>query len=268
MKLREALIDKLPEDVRLEVNTSFDTIGDIAILEIDDELQEYQKVIAQTLLNLHTNIKVVVKKASEHEGTLRIQTYEHLAGEQRFETIAKENGIELFLDINKTYYSPRSQNERLRVLNQVQKGERVLVMFSGIAPFSIAIGKHTQASEVIGVELNEDACKYAQKNILRNKTSHVKQLQGDVREVVSKLGVFDRIIMPLPHSAAKYLDVARQVASDNTIIHLYCFSTEENIHSYAQSLLQEKEVVKEIVQAGSYNPALKRWCIDILVKKS
>ncbi|MFT4250555.1 MAG: class I SAM-dependent methyltransferase [Candidatus Woesearchaeota archaeon] len=263
MKLREALKEVLSEETLQKTNTKFETVGDIAILELDEELREDMKTIAQTLLQLHKNISVVVRKASEHEGELRIQTYEHLAGEKRFETVAKENGVELLLDINKTYYSSKSQNERLRIINQVQPEERVLVMFSGIGPYSIAIAKNTQAKEVIGVELNKEANAYAQKNIQRNKTRNVQELHGDVEKIVPTLGLFERIIMPLPHTASNYLSLARTASKQQATIHLYCFCEEENIQAYAQSLLEEGEEILAITQAGTYNPAKNRYCIDI-----
>lgn len=263
MNLREALSDQLTAQEHKELVTSFDTVGDIAIIEIPEILIPKQERIAQTILDLHKHINVVVKKASEHEGELRIQTYEHIGGEQRTETVVKENNIELFLDINNTYYSIRTQNERLRIISLVEPGERVLVMFSGIGPYSIGIAKNASPKQVIGVELNAQANAYAQKNIARNKVSTVQEICGDVQEIVPTLGKFDRIIMPLPHTAHKYLDLARKVANPQATIHLYCFETEEHIQSYAHSLVNKSENILGIHKTGTYNPAVNRWCIDI-----
>ena len=260
MKLREALKDKLPADVLQQTNTSFDTIGDIAILELDEELREYMPVIANTLLELHKNLQVVVRKASEHEGELRIQRYEHLAGEKRFETVAKENSLELYLNINETYYSPRSQNERLRVIKQVQPDERVLVLFSGIGPYTLGIAKKTRAKQVVGVELNEQAHLYAEHNKTRNKASNVKNYCADAQEITPKLGVFDRVIMPLPHTAQQYLPLAAEATKTGGTIHLYMFATEQEIQDYQPP--QELHKVA-VTQCGTYNPALSRWCVDL-----
>lgn len=265
MKLRDALKEHLPQEVIESTNTSFDTIGDIAILELDEELREHMSTIAQTLLNLHKNISVVVRKATEHEGKLRIQKYEHLAGEQRTHTIAKENGLRLYLDINQTYYSPRSQNERLRIIQQVQPNERVLVMYSGIGPFTLGIAKNTQAQEVIGVELNQDAHEYADHNTTKNKAGNVKNFCADVEKLVPTLGEFDRVIMPLPHTAHTHLQIAADATSKHGMIHLYCFSTPEDVakdaQNYANAVSQEL-AVKAITKCGTYNPAVNRYCID------
>ena len=263
MKLREALTDKLPAQVLAQTNTSFDTIGDVAILELDEELRKYMPLIAQTLLELNKHVKVVVRKASEHEGELRIQTYEHLAGEKRTQTIAKENGLRLFLDINETYYSPRSQNERLRVINQVQPGERVLVMYSGIGPFTLGVAKNTQATEVIGVELNQQAHEYAEHNKTLNKATNATNLHADVQEQVPQLGLFNRVVMPLPHTAHKHLPLAAQATTSGGVIHLYYFATEQeaeaNAKKYAKNLPLK---LQQVVQCGSYNPAVHRYCAD------
>lgn len=263
MNLRESLGTRLTEEEHEHLRTSFDTVGDIAITEIPEQLQGKQELIAEHILKLNKHINVVVKKASEHEGELRIQHYKHIGGENRFETTVKENGIELFLDINKTYYSIRSQNERLRIIEQVTPDERVLVMFSGIGPFTIGIAKNTSAQEVIGVELNEDASKYAQLNVQRNNAFTAQEICGNVKTIVPELGVFDRIIMPLPHTAYEFLDLARSVAEENAIIHLYCFETPEKIDSFAQSLLKENEKLLKIKKAGTYNPAVYRWSVDM-----
>ena len=265
MKLREALKEKLPEEILAATNTSFDTIGDIAILELDEEIREYMQLIADTLLQLHKNLRVVVRKASEHEGELRIQTYEHLAGEKRTETVAKENGLELYLDINETYYSPRSQNERLRVINQVQPEERVLVMYSGIGPFTLGIAKNTRADEVIGVELNKQAHAYAEHNKKRNKATNAQNLCGDVEEVVPELNAFNRVIMPLPHTAHEHLSLAANATKTGGTIHLYCFATEQEIASDAKRYAKQVPCelrVQTITQCGTYNPAVSRWCVD------
>jgi hypothetical protein len=42
---------------------------------------------------------------------------------------------------------------RKNVASFVKKGERVLVMFAGVAPFPIVIAKHSKAKEIYSVEL-------------------------------------------------------------------------------------------------------------------
>ena len=60
--LRKVLENKLSLKQLEHLKTSFDIVGDIAILEIDDELKKKEKIIAKTVLELHPHIKTVVKK--------------------------------------------------------------------------------------------------------------------------------------------------------------------------------------------------------------
>ena len=62
-----------------------------------------------------------MRKLGGHEGALRLQRYEHLAGEDRTETVAVESGVGLKMDIARVYYSPRSAPERLRIAGLVKE---------------------------------------------------------------------------------------------------------------------------------------------------
>ncbi len=59
--LREFLSSKELETVR----TSYDTIGDIAVVEIPEELQKHEQKIASALMRAHKSIKAVFKKAAK-----------------------------------------------------------------------------------------------------------------------------------------------------------------------------------------------------------
>lgn len=269
--LKTALEEELTEQELSDLKTAYDLVGDIAILEIDQELRHKESLIGKTLLELQPAIKVVVRKDGAHQGELRLQDYKHLAGEKRFETVVVENGVRLSLDIRKTYYSVRSATERKRVAELVENGERVLCMFSGIAPFPLVIAQLANPQEVIGVELNENAHEYARKNVALNKAENVKVMRGDVREVVSTLGTFDRVTMPLPHTAQDFLDIAVPVCNSGATIHLYHFSSEEEVHEFAKTLpsrinaLGRESSVLDIVKCGNLGPGVHRWSIDISI---
>ncbi len=270
--LRTELSEKLSAEELSRLKTAYDLVGDIAIMEVDEELRSKEKLIGETLLSLYPSVKVVVRKAGKHEGELRLQEYVHLAGEDRFETTVTENGVRMRLDIRKTYYSVRSSTERKRVASLVRPGERVLVMFSGIGPFTLVIAKHTEASEVIGVELNEDAHRYAEQNIVKNHVEKkTKALQGDVRVIVPELGQFDRIAMPLPHTAEDFLDVAVPATKENGMIHLYHFATAEEVEAFAKTITERLRQlgragkVEHIQRCGNLAPGVHRWSLDIRV---
>lgn len=252
------------------LNCAFDVVGDIAILEIDNELENREKEIAEVLLLTNKKIKTVVKKVGEHKGEFRLQDFKYLAGVENFEVNSKENGINLKLDIRKTYYSIRSSGERLRVCSQIKKDEKVLVMFSGVGIYGFVFSKHSPASKIIEVEINPDACKYANESLKLNKSiKNVSLYCGDVREFFKESNdKFDRIVMPLPKTSSDFLDVAAKLISKEGIINFYFFDSLDVVldNSKIKGLFSKyfsKFKILRIVKAGQQSPRIYRLCADI-----
>ncbi len=272
VKLKDTLTKKLNKKELSLLKTSYDVVGDIAIIEIPEGLEKKEKIIGESIINHHKNIKVVCKKSGIHSGRFRIQKLKIIAGEKRKETIYRENNVQIKLNPEEVYFSVRLSTERKRIANLVKKNENVLVMFSGVAPYPIVIAKNSNASHICGVELNKKAHKYAIENIKLNKIKNVELFQGDVRKIVPKLyKVFDRIIMPLPKGSENYLDVALKTVRKGTMIHLYIFLQEKDIPQIREKI---KEICKintktikiiDIVKCGQYSPFTFRVCFDIRI---
>jgi tRNA G37 N-methylase Trm5 len=201
---------------------SFDVIGDIAYLhslpeEIDPEC------IGKSILNKNKSIKIVVARRSNLQGTDRAPGEDGLtiiAGVNRYPlmTTHTEYGIKCIVDLNHTFFSPRMGQERLRICQQVARGEHVLVCFGGVGMEALQICGRTEASRVVYIELNPIAVECAQKGLAllrRNKSvqcagaaQRLQILAGDVLEVIPTLQEqqqqqqqecwFDRILAPRP----------------------------------------------------------------------
>ncbi|MBW3011557.1 hypothetical protein KY311_00055, partial [Candidatus Woesearchaeota archaeon] len=164
--------------------SSYDIIGDIAIVEIRKGDEKNEKKVAEALLKLHKNIKVVARKAGEHAGEFRTRKLKILAGENRKETIYRESGASIKLDVEKVYFSERLGTERLRIAKQIKKGENVLVMFSGCAPYPLVFSRNSKANLIFGIEKNPAAHKYALENVKINHADNVRLFCGDVNELM------------------------------------------------------------------------------------
>lgn len=252
---------------------SQEIVGDILILEIPDELKKKEKIIAGAYLQANKQVSTVVKKKEIHTGIFRTRKVTVLAGKKTKETIHHENGIQLKLHLEKTYYSARTANERLRIAKLVKPGEEVLVMFSGAAPYPLVIARNSKAKMVCGVELNPLAHAYAVENVqLNSLQDRVSILHGDVRHKVPPLKKrFDRIVMPLPKTGEQFLDLALLKSKKGTIIHLYAFLEEKDIDGYAQKV---KRICKKLdhpvkllrkVKCGQFSPGTFRVCVDMKV---
>ena len=263
IKLSEIFQKILPKSKIDLSKRSYDLIGDIAIVEFEEGIERYEKKIANELLNSNKKIKVVAKKPKKITGKYRIRKIEVLAGEKRTITEYREAGCRFIFDLNKTYFSQRLGKERLRIANLVKPNEKVLVMFSGIAPFGIVIGKMHPFTKIWNIELNKYAAKTAEKCIkLNHLENRVFSIQGDVKKDLPK-EKFDRVIMVLPHENHNYLKEAISIAKKGAYIHMYSIQNEENINNFSKELEKKYKIkLKNIEKAGDYGPNLWRYCLE------
>ena len=273
VSFKEKIKSVLDEEELEKLKTAFDVIGDIAILEMDEDLVSKEKKIAEIILEEHKNINTVVKKKGIHKGEFRTQDVVFLAGEDKKETVHRENNVVLKLDVSKVYFSPRLSTERKRIYEQVSAGENVLVMFSGCAPYPCVISKNTEAKEIIGVEINPAGHDYGEENVSLNKLGNVDLINGDVNEVVPNMETgFDRVLMPLPKSAENFLDVALSAIKDKGVVHFYDFLHEEEFfkaHEKIKKACSRKGLGFEVlstVKCGQHAPHVFRICVDFKVK--
>lgn len=220
----ELLEGELTPDEIEELRTSFDTIGDIVILEIPDDLEDKKQIIGDAALKF-TKRKTIYMKRSAIKGTTRVRDLEFLSGVDDSVTIHKEHGARLKLDVRQVYFSPRLATERKRVMESVLEGEEILDMFCGIGPFPIVIARNKNV-DITAVDINTEAIKYLDENIKLNKLKgNIKTYCGDISEVSKSFNCkFDRIIMNLPGLAYTFLDLAVDLIKDGGIINYYEFS--------------------------------------------
>ena len=222
--LKDYLKGKIDDETIDEIRGSFDIIGDVVILEIPDDLENYKELIGEAALKF-TKRKAVFRKTSEIKGIIRTRELEHIAGEDISETVHQEFGCRLMLDVRNVYFSPRLATERKRVADSVKDGEVIVDMFAGVGPFPVLIAKNHNVT-IYAIDINPEAYKYSKKNIELNKVQDkVIPILGDVREVLGNKDIkADRIIMNLPGSAYEFLDTAVQHIKPAGIIHYYEFS--------------------------------------------
>ena len=238
---------------------AYDVIGDIVIVGEDVENEFCEELIKRK------NINVVLRKKGIHHGEFRTQDLEVVCGEERKETVYKENGVEMKLDVEKCYFSPRLGTERMRIAELIKRGEKVWVLFSGVAPYCLVLAKNSEVREIVGVEKNPVAHKYAVENC--KKYPNIKLYNEDAKEFFSE-DKFDRILMPLPKSAEDFLDVALRFVKKKGIIHFYDFLHENDIPDVALDKIKKKVKkykVLEIVKCGQYSPGKFRICVDFQV---
>jgi tRNA (guanine37-N1)-methyltransferase len=222
---------------------SFEIIGDIAVindLSGRDREESVEGILA------HHDVKTILLKSEGLSGEFRLGEYEKLYGEET-ETVHQEYGCKFKVDPNVAFFSEREGTERKRVLDSVEDGENILVMFSGVAPYPVLLAKKKDV-EVVGIEKNPEAVKFARKNLEINDVEEsVEIIEEDVRNIEDDFPRFDRILMPSPTNAEKFLSKAFELASEKTIITLYTISDNEN------PFRQIKQKIKQLCRDGEFN---------------
>ncbi|MBI4399219.1 class I SAM-dependent methyltransferase family protein [Candidatus Micrarchaeota archaeon] len=273
--LKEALKNSLNDKEIEHLTSSFDIIGDIAILEVADELKKKEETIAKAITEVNKSIKVVLAKEGKREGVFRLRKLRHIFGEKRTVTVHKENNCRFKLDVAKAYFSPRLVFERSRIAGLIKSGETVVVMFAGVGPFAIILAKNNPSSNVFAIELNPHAFRYMKDNVSLNKCTNVTPVFGDVKKLVPNkfINFADRVLMPLPKGAEAFLKEAFLAAKKNCIIHLYTFANERDPFSKAiEKIKKEAKRMKRKVKiinkraVKPYAPYIVQIVIDFLVK--
>ncbi|MCS7123778.1 MAG: class I SAM-dependent methyltransferase family protein [Candidatus Aenigmarchaeota archaeon] len=234
----------------------------IAIVSSEKEIN------IEEIFKNNKNVKSILKKIGKREGEFRLEKLEIIAGSYDTEVIHKEFNLKLKLDPTKVYFSSREATERRRIVNLVSDNEKILVMFSGIAPIAIHLAKSKNV-KVYCIELNKIAHEYAKENIKINRVEDkVFLFNGDVREVCRnelKYEKFDRIIMPIINSL-DFLDLAIEKINKNGFIHVYFVSKENDFSELKERLKSFKFLeITNIQKVLAYAPRAFKYRADLKI---
>lgn len=233
-------------------------IGDILILDNSYRGSEFEELSAKH------NVKTIMK-INHIQGTKREPVYQILYGNET-ETVNKENGCLFKLDLAKVMWSKGNNNERLRIAKLVEDGETVIDMFAGIGYFSIPIGVHANAREVISIEINPNSYEFLCQNIKLNKLDNITPVLGDCKVETPKYNA-DRIIMGYVKTTHHYLKAAIDSLNEGGILHYHETVPEklmktrpiERIISQADG--REVELLK-INKIKKYAPGVEHVVVD------
>lgn len=222
--LKSALKDVLSSEEIDHLSSAFDVIGEIAIIKIPSELSGREKLIGDELLRRMKNVKTVLKQESDVEGEYRTRDVSVISGEEKYETVYRESGVAIRVDVRSVYFSPRLSTERLRIRSLVAEGETIFNMFAGVGTFSFIVARTTRCI-VHSVDKNPEAIRLANESLKLNRKlkGSVIPILGDASDYAgSHAGEFDRILMPLPERAREFLPAAVSSAKKSgATIHYY-----------------------------------------------
>lgn len=260
----------VPDALRPSLPSSFDVIGDIAVLKIPDPLVEARAEIGRAILAWNRSLRVVAADRGV-KGEYRVRDLEVIAGERRTETVHVEYGLRYRVDVARAYFSPRLGTERKRVADQVREGEAVLDPFAGVGPYAVLIGRTRRPSRVVASDANPEAVAFLRANVAANRTDRVHVLEGEARTIMERTAPFDRVILDLPHTALDFFGDAVRALRDEGTVHLYAILGQADRENRAQKLryLVEREgcTVEDLRlhTVRAYSPTQHHVAFDVTV---
>ncbi|XP_074341377.1 tRNA (guanine(37)-N(1))-methyltransferase 2-like isoform X2 [Apium graveolens] len=171
----------------LTAQTSFETIGHIAHLNISEELLPYKDVIAKVIYDKnYPTIQTVVNKVGSITNEFRVPKFEVLAGKTDMIAEVKQCGATFKLDYGSVYWNSRLDREHGRLISLFKSGETICDMFAGIGPFAIPAAK--KGCLVYANDLNPDSVNYLRINAKINKVEDcVHTYNMDARKFIAQL---------------------------------------------------------------------------------
>ncbi len=276
--LKEALRGKLSKKEMEKLIASFDSVGNIAVIQVPKGLEKKAKVIGEALLSMNRHFETVCMISGEHKGKYRVQPVKVIAGRRGKTATYRESGCVFKIDLGKAFFSPRLATERLRIARLIKQGETIGALFAGVGPFPIVFAKHSQMEKAFAIELNPHAYKGMLHNIGLNKCQEkIEPILGDVKKIVPErlIGKCDRVVMPLPKGGENFLNEAMIALKPcGGVVHFYRFVEKENgrkqataeVERAADALGMQAKILR-LEKVRSFSASKEQIVIDFWAEK-
>jgi tRNA (guanine37-N1)-methyltransferase len=262
MTLKCLLEGTVPDSLLHEIPTSYDVIGNIAIVSIPSSCDPYRQDIALAIMAHRRNVKTVLSRLHSREGDDRVPRFETLIGTTTV-TEHREFGFRYRLDVSRVFFSPRLATERQRVFSSVRDDELVLIPFCGVGPFVIPVA--AQGSVITAIEKNPEAIHWLKENLALNRVENqVRVIDGDALEILPGLEpVFDRVICPTPYGRDDVLPLVVSPLKIGGIIHFYTFKNDRQAGDMARRFPTNGCDVLFAGSCGPVAPVVNRYVFDL-----
>jgi tRNA (guanine37-N1)-methyltransferase len=227
----------LPPDASALLPRSFDVIGDVVLIRLPPELRPHMTAIGQALLDFVPGCRVVGWDHGVH-GDQRLRSIERLAGAGPFRTRYRENRIELDVDLERAYFSPRLGREHALVADTIAPGDAVLDLCCGVGPFALTIAAAGRARSITAVDANPYAIEALQRSLARLAPP------TPVRAVLARLEAFlpppepaERVIVNLPLEGIKYAASVGASVAPGGVLYYYTIAEREGLAQRDAELL-------------------------------
>ncbi len=211
----------LPGIDRDALPRSFDIVGDVVVIRLPEALLDRRTEIGAALLRFVPSARVVGVDRGV-KGTERRRDLERIAGEGGWSTRHRENGLDIDVDLERAYFSPRLAHEHERVAGEVGTGEEILDLCCGVGPFSLAFARDGRAAHVTAVDSNPAAIELLRRSRARYAFgSRLEPRLAALEEFLPDAPPSDRVVLNLPLEGIKYLPSVATAVRPSGRVHYY-----------------------------------------------
>jgi len=264
--LRDVLRERGWDEAELDrAPASWAVVGTVVLVDIGESPRPEE--VGEALLDLHGEADTVLARG-DVSGRTREPDVTVLAGEGDTETVHTEHGTRYALDLGEVMFAPGNKDERARMGEVVEAGERVFDMFAGIGYFTLPMAR--TGAEVTAVEVNPTAFRYLAENaVLNGVEDRVSAFRADCRDV--EMEGAERVVMGY-YDAWEYLDSALDALGPGGVVHLHEATPEAELWERPVARLREAagrhdrtvEVLDRRV-VKSHSPGVEHVVIDARV---
>lgn len=265
--LAKILSREVPSHLHPFIPRKYKILGDIIMIKIPSELEDYKKKIGEVLLSIHPRCKSVWEDRGK-KGMLRRPEVELITGEGS-ETIHREGGCYFKLDVAQVMFSPGNLAERMRAGQKIKDGEIVVDMFAGIGYFSIPAAVHSSPKRIYSIEANPQSYKYLLENLQLNRAGQIVPILGDSMFITPQ-GIADRVLMGHINSQ-DFLPTAMKALRGKGIIHYHESTPEavlerpvERVKKAAEEEGKQVEI-EDFRKVKHYSPGVLHVVVDAFI---
>lgn len=238
---------ELPGSLKPLLPTRWEQFGEVLVLRLPHELDEYEEEVAAAYASV-LRVKSVLRDEGGVTGDLRTPVVRLLFGTDTV-AVHRENEVLYKFDASKLMFSSGNNDERARVAGIGCDDEIVVDMFAGIGYFSIPLAVHQRPRKIIACELNPVSHSYLVENIRLNHVEGiVEPVLGDNRSLEGE-SVADRVLMGYVKTTHEYLSTAFRLVKSGGVVH------------YHETCPCELLPARPVERLQAANP---RGCVDIL----
>jgi len=272
-QIEKELLKKIPNKYLKNIPTKWERVGDVLIIKLSRELNEYREKLGKTYADV-LNCKSVLNDKGGITGELRKPDVEHIYGSKNTETVHIENRVRFKTDPAKLMFSSGNMDERIFMSKLNTKNEIIVDMFAGIGYFSIPIAVHCKPKKIFACEKNPEAYNYLCQNVLLNHVSKiVEPIKGDNREIASE-NIADRVVMGYIGGTEKFLDKGIKCLKNNRgIIHFHGKYPEKIKLDFPLKIFEDKAKkynrkvrLIDVREVKSYAPGISHFVFDCEIK--